>query len=74
MDLLADGYEVSLVRDAVCSRHKSDLGLGLKKVRQAGRVVTSTEAIISQLLKRADTAEFKFMPPLVKQRQAFISL
>lgn len=66
MDLLADGYEVSLVRDAVCSRYKSDWEVGLKKVRQAGRVVTSTEAIIFPPLKWADTAEFKFVPPLVK--------
>jgi len=68
LDLLADGYEVSLVRDAVCSRYKSDWEVGLKMVEQAGGVITSTEVIIFQLLKRAGTAEFKFISPLVKRR------
>ena len=68
LDLLAAGYEVSLVRDAVCSRYKSDWEVGLRMVEQAGGVITSTEVIIFQLLKRAGTAEFKFISPLLKRR------
>jgi Amidases related to nicotinamidase len=68
IDLLEDDYEVSVVSDAVCSRHKSDWKVGLRMIEQAGGVITSTEIIIFQLLNRADTAEFKFMSPLLKQR------
>jgi len=68
LDLIADGYEVSLVRDAVCSRYKSDWEVGLKMVEQAGGVITSTEVVIFQLLERAGTAEFKFLSPLLKRR------
>ena len=68
LDLLEQGYEVSVVSDAVCSRYKSDWELGLRMIEQAGGVVTSTEIIIFQLLKQADSAEFKFMSPLLKQR------
>lgn len=67
LDLLADGYEVSVVSDAVCSRHKSDWEAGLGLVKQGGGVVTSTEIIIFQLLKQSGTPEFKFMSPLLKQ-------
>lgn len=69
LDLLDDGYDVSVVADAVCSRYKSDWGIALRMIEQAGGVVTSTETIIFQLLRQAGTAEFKFMSPLLKQRQ-----
>lgn len=68
LDLLADDYEVSLVRDAVCSRYKSDWEVGLRMIEQAGGMITSTEIIIFQLLERADTAEFRFMSPLLKRK------
>jgi len=68
LDLLADGYEVSLVRDAVCSRQKSDWEVGVKMVEQAGGVITSAETIIFQLLERAGTAEFRLISPLLKRR------
>jgi len=68
LDLLADGYEVSVVSDAACSRYKSDEEAGLRLLQQAGGVVTSTEIITFQLLKQSGTDEFKFMSPLLKQR------
>jgi nicotinamidase-related amidase len=68
LDLLANGYEVSVVSDAVCSRYESDWEAGLRIVERAGGVVTSTEIIIFQLLKQSDTPEFKLMSPLLKQR------
>jgi len=68
LDSLTDDYEVSLVRDAVCSRYKSDWEVGLRMIEQAGGMITSTEIIIFQLLEQADTAEFRFMSPLLKRK------
>ena len=68
LDLLADGYEVSLVRDAVCSRQKSDWEVGVRMVEQAGGLITSAETVIFQLLERAGTAEFRLVSPLLKRR------
>ena len=66
LDLLAEGHEVSVVSDAVCSRRKSDWEVSLRMVEQAGGVVTSTEIIAFQLLECAGTAEFKHMSPLIR--------
>ncbi len=68
LDLLSQGYAVSILSDAVCSRYKSDWRVGLRVMEQAGAVITSTEVMIFQLLKRADTTEFKLMSPLLKER------
>lgn len=68
LDLLADSYEVSVVSDAVCSRHESDRATALRMVEQAGGVVTSTEIMIFQLLKQSHTPEFKTMSSLLKQQ------
>jgi nicotinamidase-related amidase len=68
LDLLSSGYNVHVVSDAVCSRHKSDFKTGLRLLEQAGAVVTTTETVIFQLLKTAGTPEFKSISPLVRDR------
>ncbi len=67
-DLLSQGYNVHVVSDAVCSRHKSDFKMGLRLLGQAGAVVTTTETVIFQLLRTAGTPEFKSISPLVRDR------
>ncbi len=64
--LLKDGYAVHVVADAVCSRKKDDHLTALGVARDAGAVVTSTEAALFQLLRRAGTEEFKAISRRIK--------
>ena len=64
--LLERGYEVHVPRDAVDSRTDENRHAGLDLMREAGAVVTSTETVIFQILKRAGTREFKEMLKIIK--------
>ena len=65
-DLLADGYEVFLAKDAVASRTKDNYLNGLDLMKSLGAVVTNTETIVFDLLKVSGTPEFKVMSKLIK--------
>ncbi|MDI6792143.1 MAG: hydrolase [bacterium] len=64
--LLEKGYQVHVPQDAVASRTDENWRVGLDLMREAGGVVTSTEAVIYQILKRAGTREFKEMLKIIK--------
>jgi nicotinamidase-related amidase len=66
IELLDAGYTVHLVRDAVMSRRKENWFVGLEAARDAGAVITSTEAALFQLLRVAGTEEFKRLSKLVR--------
>ncbi len=66
LDLLANGYVVHLVCDAVMSRRKENWKTALKTMTAAGAVLTSTESAVFQLLRVAGTEEFKKLSKLVK--------
>lgn len=66
LDLLANGYQVQVVADGVCSRDASHKHLALAQMRQAGAAVSSVEAAVYQLLRRAGTPEFKDLLPLFR--------
>jgi nicotinamidase-related amidase len=57
--LLRDGFNVHLVKDAVCSRTKENWKVSCEFIRDAGGIVTCTETVLFQLLKVAGTEEFK---------------
>jgi nicotinamidase-related amidase len=66
LDLLANNYQVHVVRDAVSSRHELDHQTALQRLQHAGALVTTTEAVLFELMVRADTAEFKEISKLIK--------
>jgi len=66
LELLDAGFNVHLVRDAVMSRRKENWLVGLETARDAGAVITSTEAALFQLLRVAGTDEFKKLSKLVR--------
>ena len=68
IDLLANGYNVSVVADAICSRYQSDREIALKMMEQMGAVVTTTEIVLFQMLGVAGSPEFKAISKLVKNR------
>jgi nicotinamidase-related amidase len=65
-DLRARGWTVQVPRDAVLSRAADDLATGLALAERAGAVVTSIEAVLFDLLRRAGSPEFKAISALVK--------
>lgn len=64
--LLEKGYRVHVPQDAVDSRTNENWGVGLELMKEAGAVITSTETVIFQILKRAGTKEFKEMLKIIK--------
>lgn len=64
--LLEEGYEVSVVADATCSRRELDHEVALARLRAAGVQVTVAESVIYETLERAGTPEFRAVLELVK--------
>ena len=65
LDLLAQGFRVYLAADAVGSRKEIDRELGLRRMEQAGVVLTTTEAALFEWTEVAGTPEFKQISKLV---------
>jgi hypothetical protein len=53
-------------QDAVISRSPDNHRVGLSLMERAGGVITSTETVLFDLLKRAGTPEFKAVSSLIK--------
>ena len=65
LDLLDEGVEVHVARDAVGSRSEDNWELGLHKVEQAGAVLTSVETALFELVRQSGTDEFKRVQKLI---------
>jgi nicotinamidase-related amidase len=63
---LREGYIVHVASDAVSSRTESNWKIGLERMRAAGAVLSSTEMMIYELLRSADTGVFKELLPYLK--------
>lgn len=59
LELKSSGYEVYVVVDAVSSRKALDLKFGLKRMKQDGVHLITSEMIFFEWLRHADTPEFK---------------
>ncbi|MGZ5332411.1 MAG: isochorismatase family protein [Solirubrobacterales bacterium] len=66
LDLIDQGVEVHVARDAVGSRTAENRELGLAKMEGAGAVVTSVETALFELLGGSDHEAFKQVQALVK--------
>lgn len=66
LDLLANNFQVNVVADAVSSRRVKDYDIALSRIRQHGAEVTTTEAILFELLNVCDTEVFKKVSKIVK--------
>ena len=66
ISILERGYKVHVPQDAVDSRTDENWHVGLELMKKAGALVTSTETVIYQILKKAGTEEFKKMLKIVK--------
>ena len=66
IELLDNGFDVHLVKDAVMSRSSDSRQTAIEAMVLAGAVPTCTEAVVFQLLKIAGTESFKKLSKLVK--------
>ena len=65
-DLADRNVQPYLLADASLSRTDEDKRIGIELAKEAGTVVTSVEAALFDLLKKAGTAEFKAVSAAVK--------
>lgn len=66
IELLAAGFEVHVVKDAVMSRNSDNKQTAIEAMVLAGAVPTSAESVVFQLLKVAGTDSFKKLSKLVR--------
>ena len=66
IDLKAKGYLPILVADCISSRKVQDKKIALKRARDEGVVLTTSESILFELLKKAGTQESKEIQKLIK--------
>jgi nicotinamidase-related amidase len=66
LDLLATGRQPFVCADAVSSRYADDRQTALRRMRQAGAVITTTEGALFELCNTAGTPHFKELLGLVK--------
>ena len=66
LELLASGYSVYVVTDAVSSRKGSDRDAALQRLARHGAELVTTEMVVFEWLRKAGTAEFKELQALIK--------
>uniref|UniRef100_A0A8C7X1F0 Isochorismatase domain containing 2 n=1 Tax=Oryzias sinensis TaxID=183150 RepID=A0A8C7X1F0_9TELE len=66
-DLLERGMEVHIVADAVSSRSQTDRLFALSRLKQSGAFLTTTEAVLLQLVQDAKHPNFKEIQKLMFQ-------
>uniref|UniRef100_A0A8C7DKA9 Isochorismatase domain containing 2 n=1 Tax=Oncorhynchus kisutch TaxID=8019 RepID=A0A8C7DKA9_ONCKI len=66
-DLLEKGMEVHIVADAVSSRSQTDRLFALSRLRQSGAFLTTTEAVLLQLVQDAQHPNFREIQKLLVQ-------
>ncbi len=65
-DLLAAGFQVYTVADAVSSRTPRNCQIGLDRMRALGAQIVSTEMLLFELMKTADHPKFREIAKLVR--------
>lgn len=66
VDLLAAGYEVSVVADAVSSRNARDRDIALARMKDEGATLCSVEMVLFELLRTAEHPSFKDVLNIVR--------
>jgi nicotinamidase-related amidase len=66
LELLAAGYAVYVVADAVSSRTGQDRDAALRRLERHGAELVTTEMVVFEWLRAAGTPEFKELQALIK--------
>ena len=68
LELLSRGFVVQVPVDAVGSRFESDREVALRRLEQAGAILTTAEATLFEWVESADHPQFREISALVKER------
>jgi len=60
------GYLVHVASDAIGSRHEWNWQVGLERMQNAGAIISSTEMMIYELLRKSGTPQFKELLQYIK--------
>jgi nicotinamidase-related amidase len=66
MQLLAQGKQVFVVEDGVCSREETHFRNALARMRQAGAIITNRESVIFEWLGDASHPQFRELSKLIR--------
>jgi nicotinamidase-related amidase len=66
LGLSAQGLQIFVVEDAVCSRRSENKTNALARLRQAGIVVTNTESVLFEWLRDANHEHFKTISAFIR--------
>ncbi len=66
LDLVAAGFDIHLVRDAVGSRSPMDRDTAIQRLERAGAKIVTQEMIAFEWLERGDAPEFKDILSVLK--------
>lgn len=66
MDLMKEGYSVTLAADAVSSRTLENKQLALQRLKEEGAIISGTEMLVFELQKTCEGDRFKQLLNLVK--------
>jgi nicotinamidase-related amidase len=66
LDLLANEFQVNVAADAISSRRIKDYEIALSRMAKHGTEITTSEAILFELLNVCGTDEFKQISKIVK--------
>ncbi len=66
LELLADGYEVFVADDAVCSRRMAHWKSALNRLRQTGVTALPTESVLFEWLRDASHEHFKSVSRMLR--------
>jgi isochorismate hydrolase len=66
LDLMAEGFQVHLLTDAVSTRHPADGKTALRRLSREGVILSTVETALFELLATAEDPEFKEVSKLVK--------
>ena len=66
IDLLNKNFLPVIIEDCVSSRNLNDKRIAMKRMRQEGVIISTTESILFELLRISGTEQFKAISKLVK--------
>jgi len=70
LDLFTLDYNVFVAIDAVGSRNIIDHEVALRRIENAGGIISTTESVIFEWCKSADRNEFRDLSGIIKKNKA----
>lgn len=66
IELLAENFDVYVVVDAICSRHRESYETALTRLRASGVCILDTEAVLFEWLRDAKNENFKSLQAMIR--------